>query len=295
MFGYIVPEKPEMKIKEYELFKAHYCGVCKSIGKRYGQFGRLTLNYDSTFLAIILSAISGECFSIKKLRCLAHPSEKKHVIVDNKIIDYASDMNIILAYYSFKDKRADGDMYASAAAMTFLRRAFRKARSIHSDKCALIEKRLDDLVLLENERCSSMDAAAEPFAKLMEEVVCYEPLCEDEKNKKILSWLGYNLGKWIYILDAYDDIEKDIKKANYNPLLYQYKYDGQDINQFKEEIRDKVEFNLTFSLNQISGAFELLEVKLNKEIIENIIYLGMLRRTEKILKTGGLEDVEKSI
>ena len=292
MFGYIVPEKPEMKIKEYELFRAYYCGVCKSIGKRHGQLERMTLNYDSTFLAVLLSAIAGERLKVQKLRCIAHPIEKRHIIRDNSIIDYASDINILLAYYSLEDKRRDDGSLVPAAAMVLIGRAFKKLKKKYADKCLIIEKRLNDLVQLEKANCASMDMAAEPFARLMEEVTAYEPLCDNEKNKTTLRWIGYNLGKWIYLLDAYDDLEKDVKTKNYNPLIYQYKYDNEDIIKFKQEIRDKVEFNLTYSLNEIARAFELLDVKANKGILENIIYMGMLRKTEKILGMGSCSKVE---
>lgn len=292
MFGYIVPEKPEMKIKEYELFRAYYCGVCKSIGKRHGQLERLTLNYDSTFLAVLLSAVAGERINVKKKRCIAHPLKKRYIIRDSSIINYASDINILLAYYNQEDKRRDDGTFAPAAVMMLMSRAFKKLRKKYADKCSIIEKRLDDLIELEKAKCASMDMAAEPFAKLMEEVTAYEPLCSNEINEKTLRWIGYNLGKWIYLLDAYDDLEKDIKAKNYNPLIYQYKYVNKDIIEFKKEMHDKIEFNLTYSLNEVARAFELFDVKSNKGILENIIYMGMLRKTEKILGMGSCSKVE---
>lgn len=295
MFGYIVPEKPEMKIKEYELFRAYYCGVCRSIGKHQGQLKRLMLNYDSTFLAVLLSAVAGEKVKVLKKRCMAHPLEKRHVISQSEVVDYASDINIILAYYNLEDKKRDEASLISSSALIMLRRSFKRLRKQYEKKCTVMEKQLDDLVKLEKEKCASMDMAAEPFAKLMEEVTAYEPLCSDEKIEKILRWTGYNLGKWIYLLDAFDDLEKDIKAGNYNPLVYQYGYDNQDISGFKDKIRSRVEFNLTYSLNEVSRAFELLETKTNKSILENIIYLGMLRKTENILGVGSCSRVEESV
>lgn len=292
MFGYIVPEKPEMKIKEYELFRAYYCGVCRSIGKRHGHLERLTLNYDSTFLAVLLSSIKDEKLNIKIARCIAHPTTKRPIIQNNSFVDYASDINILLAYYNLVDKKRDEGTFLPAAGIVVLNRAFKKLKVKYTDKCSIIEDRLDDLLKLEIAKCASMDQAAEPFAKLMEEVTAYEPLCKEEKNDKTLRWIGYNLGKWIYLLDAYDDLERDIKEENYNPLIYQYQYNKQDISEFKKVVYDKVEFNLTYSLNEIARAFELLEIKANKEILENIIYMGMLRKTEKILGMGSCSKVE---
>ncbi|HEX2946420.1 MAG TPA: DUF5685 family protein [Clostridia bacterium] len=292
MFGYIVPEKPEMKIKEYELFRAYYCGVCRSIGKRHGQLSRMSLNYDSTFLAVLLSAVGNEQVKALRKRCIAHPVEKRHIVCDSSIVDYASDINILLAYYNLEDKKRDDGNFVPKAAMLLLKRAFKKLRKQYSEKCSIMEARLNDLLQLEESGCASMDMAAEPFARLMEEVTAYGPLCTDEKHEKALRWVGYNLGKWIYLLDAYDDLEKDIKSGSYNPLVNQYKYDGQDICKFKQDIQGRVEFNLTYSLNEISRAFELLGPKINKGILENIIYMGMRRKTENILGIGSCNKVE---
>jgi hypothetical protein len=291
MFGYILPEKPEMKIKEFELFRAYYCGVCKSIGKRYGQLKRLLLNYDSTFLAVLIASAAGEQPVVGRERCIAHPVTKRHVVKSGAIIDYASDINILLAYYNLEDNRRDEGSLASGAALVLLKRAHKKLKRKYPGKCDIIEGRLEELHRLESEGCASMDMAAEPFARLMEEVTAYEPL-RGGKSGEVLRWIGYNLGKWIYLLDAFDDLEKDIREKNYNPLLNQYKYENEDIIEFKKRIRERVEFNLTYSLNQIAGAYELLEVRINQGILENIIYMGMLRKTENILGMGRCSKVE---
>lgn len=295
MFGYIVPEKPEMKIKEYELFRAYYCGVCCSIGKRHGQLKRLTLNYDSAFLAVLLSAIAEEQIDVRIKRCAVHPFQKRHIISGSPIVDYASDINIILAYYNLEDKQRDEASFVSSAGLVMLRKDFRRLREQYRDKCEVIERQLDELMWLEKEKCPSMDMAAEPFARLMEEITAYKPVCTDSGREEILRWIGYNLGKWIYLMDAFDDIEKDIKNQNYNPLICQFRYENQDVSEFRQQIRSKVEFTLIYSLNEISKAFELLDIKANKGILENIIYMGMLRKTENTLGIRRCSEVEKSV
>jgi len=283
MFGYILPEKPELKIKEYEMFRAYYCGVCKCIGKKYGQIPRMALNYDCTFLALLLSSFAGMIPEISVERCIAHPLRKRKTVKKNQIIEYASDINVILAYYNFKDKWKDEKSVLGLGGTIALKAAYRKLKRRYPQKCDMIKSYLEQLNKLEKDRCNSIDAAAEPFAKLMEEIMAFEFESISSDAMKILKWVGYNIGKWIYTLDAYDDIEKDIKNKSYNPLLCQFDYKGEDICEFKSKIKAKVEFSLTYSLGQIANAYELADTKAKSGIVENIIYLGMLRKTEQIL------------
>lgn len=283
MFGYIEPLKPELKIREYELFRAYYCGVCKSIGKRCGQLSRLALNYDSTFLAIFLSSLYEEPPCVKAGTCLVHPLKKRNIIANDDVIRYASDINVLLAYYNFEDKRHDEHSVLATAGILALRRAYKKLKAMYPLKCDIIEKRLGELRQLENEKCASMDKSAEPFGRLMEEVFAYQPLCGDEKRESALRWIGYNIGKWIYIADAFDDVEKDIRQKAYNPLLCQFEFKGGDPVPFKASIRERVEFCLTYSLSEIAKACQLLGSRKNAGIVENILYMGMLKKTEDIL------------
>jgi hypothetical protein len=280
MFGYIMPEKPEMKIKEFDIYRAFYCGVCKSIGRRHGQIKRMTLTYDATFLAILLSSVMKIETKLVRERCLVHPA-KKSFVTYSEIIDYSSDINIILAYNNIKDKWNDDRSKAALLGMAGLKGCYKKLKLRYPDKCAVVNERLEELAILEKNNCDSLDAAAEPFAKLMEEVLDYDML--DDKTRKILRWMGYNLGKWIYLIDAFDDLEEDIKTSSYNPLVTHFKYNSTDVCDFKNEIRAQTEFTLLYCLDQTAKAFELLEAAENKAILENIIYIGMLSKTDKIL------------
>lgn len=295
LFGYITPDKPELKIKEYELFNAFYCGICKSIGRRYGNIPRLTLKYDSAFLAILLYSLTDGQLKVNREKCIVHPIKNRHVILKNDIIDYAADINLILSYFNMEDNNRDEGSISAKLGIVFLRPIYKKLRKKYQEKCDIIEGRLKELTDLEEKGCASMDMAAEPFAKIMEEVIAYKPLCKDEKTEKILRWMGYNLGKWIYLLDAFDDMEEDAKNSRYNPLLG--RVDGKlkeitHILKLKDKLRDRVEFNLIYSLNQIGKAYELLDKKNVKGLLENIIYIGMLKKTEKILGTRSCNEVE---
>jgi hypothetical protein len=292
MFGYIMPEKPELKVKEFDMYRAYYCGVCKSIGKRHGQIKRMTLTYDAAFLALLLCSIMNVETKIKKENCIVHPTKKSFVIY-NEIIDYSSDINMILAYNNIVDKWKDDKSKTALVGLVGLKRTYKKLMVIYPEKCAIINKRLEELFLLEKSNCDSIDKAAEPFAKLMEEVLDYEKL--DDNSRRVLRWMGYNLGKWIYLIDAFDDLEDDIKNASYNPFLTHFKYDGKDVCEFKTDIKEQVEFTLLYCLGETSKAFELLTTKENKGILENILYIGMLSKTDKILCQRSCGKGEKSI
>ncbi len=294
MFGYIMPEKPELKIKEFDIYRAYYCGVCKSIGKRHGQLKRMTLTYDSAFMAMLLCSVLKVDTKLVKERCMVHPL-KKSFVTHNEIIDYSSDINIILAYNNIRDKWQDDRSKAALAGLAAFKRTYKKLQIKYNEKCAIINKRLEELSKLESEKCSSIDKAAEPFAKLMEEVLDYEKL--DDRTRKIIRWMGYNIGKWIYLIDAFDDLEDDLKNSSYNPFLLQFEYQEsvEEISAFKERIKGNVEFTLLYCLREASNAFELLETKENKGILENILYMGMLSKTDKILCQRSCDNCEKSV
>lgn len=299
MFGYILPEKPEMKIREYELFRAYYCGVCKSIGKRHGHLKRLSITYDSAFLSILLSSLAGEKAEISRERCIIHPLDKRNTVGNSSTIDYISDMNVLMLYYKLADNWKDEASVVSGGAMLLMKKKYAKLRKKYAEKCAIIEKRLGELALLEKEGCRSMDQAAEPFARLMEELIAWQPGKCDGEVLEPLRWLGYNVGKWIYILDAYHDMEEDVKNNSFNVLIRQFGFNSKGVNEdmdgFKERIKKRIEFNLIHSLSQIDKAYKLLNIGDNSEIIENIIYMGMLRKTEAILGIGRCSVIEKSI
>lgn len=283
MFGYVEPDKPELKIREFEVFRGYYCSVCKSIGNKYGQVPRLCLNYDLAFLAVLLDATQpGDVIGIIE-RCFAHPIRKRLVIKRNQFIDYASDMNIILAYYNLKDKWSDEKNLLGACGSIALRSAFKKAAKRYQEKTKRIEKLLEELSRFEGEKCASMDEAAEPFASIMREVFeC--PHVEDDSKRRALGWLGYNIGKWIYILDAWDDLADDIKSGSYNPIVQQYRYDGGDPDAFKAGIKDKLNFSLTYSLSECEKAYALLGAEKNAGILDNIIYSGLIVKTDQVLQ-----------
>ncbi|NLI39030.1 MAG: hypothetical protein GX384_06790 [Clostridiaceae bacterium] len=294
MFGYVEPDKPELKIREFEVFRGYYCGVCKSIGKRFGQVPRISLNYDLAFLAVLLDSTQGEMSIGKVERCIAHPIRKRYVIRRNQFVDYAADMNIVLAYYNLRDKWSDEKNLLGAFGSMVLRGAYKKASKRYKEKTEKIKSLLDELIRLEKEKCASLDEAAEPFANIMREVFqC--PHVEDESKRKVLGWLGYNIGRWIYILDAWDDLADDIKSGSYNAILLQFQYNGGDLDAFKASIKERLDFSLTYSLSECEKAYSLLGAVKNAGIIDNIIYSGLIVKTDKVLQGRCKKNEKESI
>jgi hypothetical protein len=294
MFGLVVPEKPEMKVKEYEQFSAIYCGICKSIARRFGTIPRFVLNYDLTFLAVLLSSVLNVIPNIEREHCFVHPLSKRSIAKQSEVIDYAADMNILLAYHKLRDDWEDERKIKSIPAMAGLLKAYKKVKKLHPEKEQAVRYWLSELNKLEKQSISSLDAVAEPFAKLMEVIFLCDNLKIQDSDAKILSWIGYNLGKWIYTLDAYSDIEKDLKDNSYNPFILRL---GRSCGaeEIKKSVKEEVEFILVYTLSQISKSYELLKIGKFSPIVENIIYLGMLRKTESILGTGSCDKIEKSI
>ncbi len=282
MFGYIMPDKPELKIKEYEMFRGYYCGLCKSMGRNFGTLSRFALNYDSVFLGLLLASVHNEVPVLKKEGCIANPVKKKWIVKESPSIDFAADISVLLTYYKLKDNiRDEGGLLPKLTAMAF-KRGYKSAASGNKQLDGIIAASISAQVLLEEKKCSSMDEAAEPFADMLRQLFAAGYKGPDRSVQRILGWIGYNLGKWVYIIDAYDDLEKDAGSRSYNPLLSQYKYENQDIEDFKAAIVEEVRINLMQALTQTTASIELLKLN-NKGIIDNIAYEGLYGKTEQIL------------
>ena len=282
MLGYVTADKPELKMREYEVYSGYYCGVCKSIGRRYGQLPRMVLSYDAAFLALLLAGLFREEDEPTREHCIIHPIKKK-TIVANDAIDYAADVMLILAWYKLEDDAHDeGKLYARAALKT-MKGIYRKLEAARPGLCRKISENLAELSRLEKEKCDSLDQAAEAFAKIMEAIFEEGPVPEGFREHEVLRRIGYHMGKWIYLIDAIDDIEENIESGAYNPLLYRFKYQPGEEN-FKGRIVETCRFNLFHYLGEISNSLDLLSLRKNKGVIENIIYKGLLKQTEEMTR-----------
>ena len=268
MFGYIRACKPELKIKEYETYKAVYCSLCKKLGKNYGLLSRLTLSYDFTFLALLNAALSDENLCFEQKRCAFNPLKKCNYCKKEKdaFLDFPAAAAMIMLYYKICDNIADEGFFKALLFRT-IKPIFKGARNKAMKQYPELEAVIFDYINKQNtaEKAeeSTLDDLCNPTAEVLSKILAF--LSQNDTEQKVLSRLGYCLGRYIYILDAACDLEEDIRKNRFN-VLKQIK---------RDEVQKKVKEQLYFCINESALAFELLDIKKFKTILGNIIYLGL--------------------
>ncbi|AYD41252.1 hypothetical protein D4Z93_12310 [Clostridium fermenticellae] len=293
MFGYVTPCKMELKIKDYEKFKAYYCGLCKSIKTNIGNIPRFSLNYDMTFLAILLDSIYGEKTSYSKITCSIHVLKKKIIVNENNCLKYAAFCNIILSYYKLLDNINDDSSFKSRVFSIFLKKYVQNVPPYLNGHLDYIKEELNNLNTIEslNKSCESIDKVSHPFAKLIGFILSSY---KNDENKPNLYWLGYNLGKWIYIIDAWDDLENDIKGKKFNAINACFNKSNDDYKTFSKSIERQIDFTLVSCASECLATLNKLPLKRNEDLLYNILQLGLMEKMDKVFKRSVYNN-EKSI
>ncbi len=287
MFGYVNVYKDELKVCEYNQFQAYYCGLCKAIGKLCSQTARLGLSYDMTFLAILLSAVENTEIKTEAKPCAAHPLVKRKNVINDRAVDYAADMSVLLAYLKFYDDWQDEKSLKALGMMLLYRRAVRRAKKRNRAEYEKIRVLLNELSVLEKHNSKELDAAADCFAQILS--VLFTPdFISVDAERRVLAWLGYNTGRWIYIIDAFADLEEDEKHHSYNPLIARGYTDRTTLSR-------ELEVTMTYTLHNIAASYELLKVYKNDEILRNILYLGLKMKQDAILSKYNKEETDESV
>ena len=275
MFGYVRICREELDNESFERFRAYYCGLCKKIGK-YSNIARLGLSYDMTFLLLLLSSVCDEEDEIAECRCMLHPLKKEHMVKDNQILDYVANMSILLVYRKFEDDWKDERSLKALAGKMLYYRAVRIVKNQFAQQDEKISFYLSEISRLEAENCSDSDEIADCFAKLCESLFSPD-FISGRNTKRVLEWIGYNIGRWIYLIDAFDDLEKDKKNNAYNPLK------SRAEKSSKDELASELETTLTYTLANIAAAYDILDIKRNDTILKNILYAGLCGMQTKVL------------
>lgn len=271
MLGYVTINKMELKFKEYYSYKGYYCGLCKCLKTKYSNKSRMTLNYDMTFLILLLSSLYEPENKSYNERCIVHPS-KKQLIIQNEITEYAASINIILSYYNMLDNWQDDKDYKSFAVMKALSSEFKKSSRELQDKAYIIKDRIQNISKLEKEKSNDIDAVSNEFGHLMEEIFIYK---KDEWERNLRK-IGFYLGKFIYFLDAYEDMKEDEENNSYNP------FNNLETDDKEQYAKDLLMLNLSFLGDEI----EKLPLVQDKGTIDNIIYSGILNKLDKRRNTN---------
>ena len=275
MFGYVKPYHPELLVKDYEFYKASYCGVCRAMKRHTGVLSNVTLSYDSVFLALVrMLYVPDEKIAAKKARCVAHPFKSRPMLLENEATEYTARAFAILTYYKMLDDLHDEKLMKRVARRTLkpiLSHAKKKANLTElSDKAA---EKLAAITALEDAKCKSVDEPAHLFGELLGEIFCFGL----EKEARLVTYsCGYHLGRFIYAIDAAEDYDEDRKSGSYNP--YVELYEGAELS---DENKASIKCALLLECKKIEGAVNLMPFENRvtiQNIIENIIYDGLVRR-----------------
>ncbi len=269
MLGNITIRREDLRVKELDLYRGYYCGVCNDLKKSCGELARATLTYDMTFLAILLTSLY-EPKSVKEFKhCVFHPGQKM-LAIRNEYTDYAADMSVIMVYHNLLDDWQDERKQKSLLESRMLYPAYKKAAAKHERQIAALKTYLKKLHKAEREKNPDIDLAAGLTGEFFREVFMYH---EQDIWSRDLGMVGFYLGKFIYLLDAYEDLEKDKISGNYNPLIQH-----QDRENFDYYVKDI----LMMMAAGAARAYERLPIVDNAEILRNVIYSGIWNKYHSI-------------
>lgn len=295
MFGYIRSFKPYMRVCEFDTYKSVYCGLCKHMGKNYGFVYRFSLSYDFTFLTMLSMSINSENIIVNKERCIAHPLTKRYCAKCANGLEYPSAAAVISVYHKLRDDKTDKGFKRKLLAfvlLPFLKRGYKKAKKKYPHLASKVEENMIKQNEIESQKSKSLDLACEPTAAIMS-VMAADMSCDKEKQK-YLSRFGYNIGRYVYMCDALDDLESDFKSKNYNALLLQREtqsLEQEDIEYYRGIAKDSI--NMT--LGDLAESYVSLGVEMYKPILDNIIYLGLNNTVEQIIKKKKEKENERSV
>lgn len=279
MTGFVRAYKPEMKIKHYEEYRGVYCSLCRVLGKRYGLIARLILSYDFTFFALLLMCTDEKRVCFEQKRCPFNPSKKCNFCKESTALEYAADVAILTAYYKILDNIED-DSFFGKMLMYMIKPLFyfyhKKAARHAPEADGIIAELMKKQKAVEENKTGNIDESASPTAEAMAKIISVK---FSDGEKRIFERIGYMLGRWVYITDAFYDREKDRKKGSYNPF---------NINE-KSEKEIKAMLNIT--VGEMISAYELLNVRQFDEVIRNVLFEGLYH----IAQNGGERKYEKSI
>ncbi len=300
MFGYILPEKPHLYLKDLELYQSLYCGVCKSMGGNFCKRSQWAINYDITFLCGLLHNYLGEDVELVPLKCITKPFTGRKMVKDNPLTKLVASLNVLLANHKLQDDVIDGSK-SRKILLSMFKKPYKRAKNHFPKADAIIAEQYEKLRVFEKAGEKSVDKVSDTFGVLFASVVFataeefQSGKCKEEIKKLDNHFITmcYNIGKWIYLIDAVDDIEEDKKSGNYNVFLAESENFTSKAD-FLAENAESLNFTFFTILNKIKEEFLLAKFEYNTDLCENIIFRGMEIATKAILKGEEWNNFTKS-
>jgi len=277
VFGYLRYDLPNLFVKDFMLYRAMYCGLCKGIGETCGQKARLALSYDLTFASAILHNIKGEDVEIQPSHCFEHVIGKKPIAKVDDLTRALAALDVILVYYKLTDDIMDGD--GGRVKRQWFKKGYKRAKKKYPVLDEIVRRNMESQSQIEKSGTDSIDRAADPTATLMREI---SDELLGEKKTEATGELFYGIGKWVYLIDAVDDYDKDKKKGAYNP--FEKAYGSKDRASLISEQGEEIGFlfnTLFYSLRENLGK---IQFSFNRDLTDNIVMRGIPAETSRILK-----------
>lgn len=287
MFGYVRYDTPNLYIKDYMLYQSMYCGLCKGIGGACGQLARLGLSYDIAFLSVLLHNMTGTDIRVEDQNCFEHCISKRPIAVTDPLTEELGALNTILVYHKLTDDAEDGER--RRALRVLFRGGYRRAAKRYPGLLAIVERFMQAQRRAEQARTDSPEMAADPTAVLMRELSDH---FLGEKATEFSGGMFYELGKWVYLIDALDDYDKDRKKKNYNPFLVAYGCESREI--LMKEHGEEVGFLFDALFYSLRENLAGVEFSFNRDLTDNVLLRGLPLETARVMR-GEKRKAERTV
>lgn len=268
MFGYINVNSQELSEENKQIYRSYYCGLCRSLRDFCGAKGQVLLNYDMTFLVVLLTGLYEPQTESAQFTCMVHPV-KKRLYSTNEIQDYAAQMNVLLAYYNLVDDWKDDKSYTKKTFAAMLKGDYERVAENYPRQTKAVERYIEKLAEYEENKETNIDLVAGLTGEMLGEIFAWK---EDEWYDELRT-LGFYLGKFVYLMDAYEDFRQDEKKGSYNPLRFM---ETEDEQEFETLCR----LMMTSMMSECAKSFERLPILLHADILRNILYSGVWSKYE---------------
>lgn len=276
MFGYVRTDVPYLYIKDDTLYRAMYCGLCKGIAKSCGHSARMGLSYDVTFLSVLLHNLAGKDVHVEKSHCLTHCIRSRQMAHVDELTQKLGALNTLLVYYKYTDDIMDGDK--GKGKRLWYKSGYKRAKKAEPQLEKIVRENLARQQEVEQAKTDSVDRAADCSATMLAE--CCQYLLEDKANADTYR-LVYSLGKWIYLIDALDDYDKDVKKGAYNPFILRYGASSRE--ELMEKHAEDVKFVFHAIFFDIRESLSKLHFYFNRDLIDNVLLRGLPATTQKVM------------